>query len=268
MQTVKGKRCYSGAFPQKTGRRRGKQPKTTLNSRGISIFSHPLAQLFEYMPDVYYFVKNRRSEFVDANPPFVEMLGAHRLEDIKGKTDYDFSPRELAHHFVSDDRAVMETGKPIANRVELVPSSDGSINWHITSKVPLYDENGKVVGMAGFTRDLNKAGVSLNRYGAMAVVMNHIAAHSHEPITVQDLASLVHLSVSQFERKFRSLFHVTPVQYLIKHRINRACRMLVEGGTKITEIAAACGFYDHSHFIRQFTKALGTSPHEYRKQRT
>jgi len=227
---------------------------------------HSAMKLFEFLPDVCFFVKNLRSEFVHANPPFVEMLGARRLEDILGKTDYDFSPRELAHHFVRDDRQVMRSGKPMASRVELVPNADRSISWHVTTKVPLWNERGDVIGLAGYTRDLTRATVTAGRYRDMAVVIEHLDRHFPESITVRQLASLAHLSVSQFERRFKALFQVTPMRYLIRLRLNKACQMLATSSTKITEVAVQCGFYDHSHFIRQFTATFGLSPSEHRKQ--
>lgn len=218
------------------------------------------------MPDIYFFVKDRSGCFVDANRGFLEMLGVSRKEDIIGKTDYHYSPRELAEKFVADDSAVMSTETPIENRVELVPNGDGSISWHITTKVPLYDSEGKVAGLAGFTRDLRKAASTVKRYGIMTQVLEYIESHYAEPIRVSFLAASVHLSVSQFERRFKTLFQSTPLQYLNKVRITKACRRLLETDDKITKIASLCGFYDHSHFIRQFIRVTGVSPQRYRKE--
>jgi PAS domain S-box-containing protein len=225
----------------------------------------PFFALLEHLPDVYFFVKNIRSEFVHANAGFVEMLGAHRLDELVGRTDFDFSPRELASNFVRDDRRVMETGRPLANKVELVPNWDGSIRWHVTSKVPLFDGRGAVCGLAGFTRDLHKAGQSLRGYRTFAPVVEHIDAHHAEPLTVAGLAGIANLSVSQFERQMRRLFHVTPIQYLTRVRINHACRRLATTNAKLADVAAACGFYDHSHFTRHFARALGMTPGAYRR---
>ncbi len=226
---------------------------------------HSAMKLFDFLPDVSFFVKNLKSEFVHANPAFVEMLGGRRLADILGKTDYDFSPRELANHFVRDDRQVMRSGKPMASRVELVPNANRSISWHVTTKVPVRDPRGEVIGLAGFTRDLTRATVTAGRYREMAVVMEYMDKHFPESISVPRLASLTHLSLSQFERRFKALFQVTPMQYLIRLRLNKACQMLAASSTKITEIAVQCGFYDHSHFIRQFTATFGLSPSGYRR---
>lgn len=223
-------------------------------------------KLFEFLPDVCFFVKNLKSEFIYANPAFVEMLGSRRLEDIAGKTDYHFSPKELANHFVRDDRQVMHSGKPMASRVELVPNADRSISWHVTTKIPIRDGRGEVIGLAGFTRDLTRATVTAGRYRDMAVVMEYLDKHFQDSISVRQLAMLAHLSVSQFERRFKALFQVTPMQYLIRVRLNKACHILATSSTKIAEVAVQCGFYDHSHFIRQFTATLGIPPARYRRQ--
>ena len=82
----------------------------------------------------------------------------------------------------------------------------------------------------------------------------------------RELATIAHLSLSQFERRFKALFQVTPVQYLIRLRLNKAGQLLTSSTAKITDIASQCGFYDHSHFIRQFTRAYGLSPSAYRQQ--
>ena len=235
--------------------------------RSNSPLTHPLANLFEVMPERYFFVKDRNSRFVDANLGFVEMLGARHLSDIIGKTDFDFSPRTLAMKFVDDDRRVMETGEPISNKVEMVPNADGSISWHITSKVPLYSRAGIICGIAGITQDLRKSSSTVKRYRIMNEVLDFIDANFAEPVRMADLAAIVHLSVSQFERRFKALFQTTPLQYLTRVRINKACLMLATTDDTITEIASLCGFYDHSHFIRQFSRIVGMSPHSYRSNR-
>jgi transcriptional regulator GlxA family with amidase domain len=136
----------------------------------------------------------------------------------------------------------------------------------MTAKIPIRDQSGKVIGLAGITRDLSRASKTMHRYGDMAPVMQHLEAHYAAPISVTELAALVHLSVSQFERRFKSLFQTTPAQYLVRFRLNKASQLLATSATKITEIALQCGFYDHSHFIRQFTRAYGLSPSAYRRR--
>lgn len=227
---------------------------------------HSSMALFDTLPDVHFFVKNRRSEFVHANPGFVAMLGAPSLATIIGKTDHSFFLKKLADHFYRDDQQVMRSGKSMTSRVELVSNSDASISWHMTAKIPIRNQAGKVIGLAGITRNLTRASKTMHRYHDMAPVMQHLETHYATPITISELAERVHLSVSQFERRFKTLFQTTPAQYLVRFRLNKASQLLAVSATKITEIALQCGFYDHSHFIRQFTRAYGLSPSAYRRR--
>lgn len=238
----------------------------TTNTRGLTPSIHSALALFDFLPDVCFFLKNAKGEFVYANTPFLGMMRARTLAELVGKTDRDFSPRELADRFIRDDRQVMRSGRPMASRVELVQNADNSISWHITTKVPVRNDRGQVIGLAGITRDLHRANVTAGRYRDMAGVMEHMEAHYPEPVTVRALAGIAHLSMSQFERRFKALFQATPVEYLIRLRLNKASHLLTATTTKITAIAAQCGFYDHSHFIRQFTRAYGLSPSAYRRQ--
>jgi len=238
------------------------------SSRDKSLLSLiiPVSRLFAYLPDVYFFAKNTKGEFVYANESFVQMVGARTLNDVLGKNDYDFAPADLADRFVRDDREVMRTGRPVKRHVELVPNADGSITWHETSKIPLINEHGKICGMAGFTRDLHSGEVSWRRFQDLAPVVEYIAKHYAEPCRVSDLATLVHKSVSQFERVFRAAFGLSPARYVQKIRLQQTCRRLATTSDKIVEIAVSCGFYDHSHFTRSFKADFGLSPGAYRKR--
>jgi transcriptional regulator GlxA family with amidase domain len=71
--------------------------------------------------------------------------------------------------------------------------------------------------------------------------------------------------VSQLERKFKKTFLVTPSDYLLKVRINKACDYLGKTTDTIASIALNCGFYDHSDFTRKFVRAMGLTPKHYRE---
>lgn len=77
---------------------------------------------------------------------------------------------------------------------------------------------------------------------------------------------MVHLSVSQFERRFRKVFQTSPLKHIMRVRIRAASVRLTTTNDTIAAIALDCGFYDHSHFTRNFRKVMGTSPKDYRQQ--
>lgn len=222
--------------------------------------------LFNHLPDVYYFMKNRAGRFVLGNDTFVKQCGVDTEAEIIGKTDFDFFPLGRAESFVKDDNFVMETGESIIDRVELAPDPGNSINWFVTCKVPVYSNEGKIIGLAGTARDITRAGLALQPYTEMRAVLEYVRDNYSQSIEIKTLAALVHLSVSQFERRFRKVFQTSPLKHIMRVRIRAASVRLTTTNDTIAAIALDCGFYDHSHFTRNFRKVMGTSPKDYRQQ--
>jgi len=224
--------------------------------------------LFNYLPDVYFFAKDRAGRFVMANDLFVRQCGAEVEEEVVGKSDFDFFPLGRAESYVKDDAYVMEAGESIIHRVELAPDPGNSINWFVTTKVPLYSAEGEIIGLAGTARDITRAGLALRPYTEMQTVLEHVRDNYANLIEIKELAALVHLSISQFERRFRKVFQIPPLKHIMNVRIRAASLMLTSTNDTIASIALDCGFYDHPHFTRNFRKIMGVSPKEYRKQYT
>lgn len=88
-----------------------------------------------------------------------------------------------------------------------------------------------------------------------------------EPISVEMLAELVHLSKSYFMSCFKKAAGIGAIEYLAQLRINAACRMLTDTTASISDIAYHCGYNNLSNFNRQFRSAIGCSPREYRRSR-
>jgi PAS domain S-box-containing protein len=230
--------------------------------------SQPFMELFDHLGDVYFFMKDQRGHFVAANPLQVEKLGCGSEADVIGKTDHDFFPRHLVAAYREDDRRVMATGRPIIKKVEVVANPDGTMEWHITSKLPVWDRAGRVIGITGFMRKLDRDAHSWLPYQEMSRVVDYIRANYAAPLMVATLARVVGLSVSQFERRFQQVFHMTPTRFLTRFRVTRACDFLIKTNGTITQIALDVGFFDHSHFSRSFKSILGLSPGEYRRAHT
>jgi AraC-like DNA-binding protein len=97
-----------------------------------------------------------------------------------------------------------------------------------------------------------------------------IAAMTHKSnyrahIAVEDLADIAGMSVRQLGRRFKTLFQVTPVVYANRYRVQKACLALRNSEESVTDIALEVGFYDSSHFVRQFRRFVGMTPTEYRE---
>ena len=90
-------------------------------------------------------------------------------------------------------------------------------------------------------------------------------AHAHAPVDLATTARAVSLSMFHFLRVFAQVLGVTPHQYLLRSRVRRAARLLVEDTQSITDIAFEVGFGDLSNFVRTFHRAAGMPPGEFRQ---
>ncbi len=224
----------------------------------------PLMQLFEYIPDVYFWIKDTHFKYIFGNQALHEKTGMLTPEALVGKTDLDFYPFEIASKYQKDDLEVMSKGLPIVNRIELVLNEDRTIGWYSTNKVVVLSKTGKVMGTAGTTRPVNREGVWDLPYREMSKVVDYISGQYANRIDIQKLAEMSFLSLSQFERKFKQAFKLSPLQFIIKVRIKSACRELLGTDDNITTIALRTGFESQKYFSRLFLREIGVSPKDYR----
>jgi AraC-like DNA-binding protein len=222
--------------------------------------------LFDAVPDVCLFVKDRRSRFVTGNRAWLDMHGVGTAADIAGKCDADFHPPALAAQYVAEDRRVMRSGRPLRDQAWLVRDHAGVPRWYLCTKVPLFDDRGAVDGLAGILRPFDRAGQAPDEYRRLTPVMEHVVRHFGRPIAVADLARLAGVSASQLQRDFRRLFNITPGDYVLRTRLLMARRRLEESADAVGLIARHCGFYDQSHFTRAFKAHVGMPPLEYRRR--
>jgi len=108
--------------------------------------------LLARMPHRIFF-KDTDSVFVSVNDLFARGLGA-RPEDVVGRTDFDFYPRELAQKYVADDRAVMQSGR--ARVIVEKNVIDGEERIVEVTKVPVTDDDGRLVGLLGVFTDISE----------------------------------------------------------------------------------------------------------------
>ena len=130
----------------------------------------------------------------------------------------------------------------------------------------MFGPGGKVLGIAGAMRDVQKASDMLAPYREMGPALAHLFARYEEKIDFHRLAALVPLSLSQLDRRFKQLFQLTPQQFLLRVRMSAACQMLASTDRSILQIALRTGFYDQSYFTKQFQRRQGLTPTAYRKK--
>jgi PAS domain S-box-containing protein len=108
--------------------------------------------LLENTPDQIYF-KDRRGRFLRASRAVAELLGASSAKDLIGKTDFDFWSVETARGTAADEQRIMKTREPLVGKIERLVHRDGRISWDYTTKMPLLDTRGEVIGICGINKD-------------------------------------------------------------------------------------------------------------------
>jgi PAS domain S-box-containing protein len=130
----------------------------TEHKRADEALAHTHEQLqamLDNIPDRVYF-KDTQSRFVKCNQAVARRLGVEDPERVVGKKDSDFYPPEKAEEFYQDEQRIIQAGKPLINKIEMLTRPSGEVTWSSVSKVPLRDKEGKIVGLVGISRDITE----------------------------------------------------------------------------------------------------------------
>lgn len=225
----------------------------------------PFKQLFDLLPDVAFFVKDRKGRFILNNRLATEVCGVASESETIGKDGSGIFQDDRMALYRQQDELVMSTGKPIINAI-CPPPRRGTDALIIYSKVPLKDRSGKVIGLAGIWREVRGLRGPPAAWGRLSRAVEQMHERYAETPDFAALAKTAGLSRSQFDRQFRRLFGCSPREHLLYVRIDAASRLLETTAMKTTDIAIETGFYDHSHFSRTFRRLVGCSPLTYRRR--
>ena len=117
-----------------------------------------LRMVIDNLPDNIY-AKDKFGRFILNNPAHAKDLGAKSPEEMKGKSDFDFFPPELARQFFDDEQQIIKTGLPVINQEQhkfRPGDTSGEKYWSVSSKVIWRDEKGEILGTVGITRDIHE----------------------------------------------------------------------------------------------------------------
>ncbi len=139
-----------------------------------------LRAMFDQVAD-YLFVKDSRCRFVFANQAVAADLGLETADDLVGKTDLELHPFPVAMGFFTEERKVLRTGIPLIDKEEGIITPSGACRWFASSKYPLRDDDGNIVGLFGVCRDITERRKADGLRDAQAQVLEMIA--SSAPLT-------------------------------------------------------------------------------------
>ena len=225
-----------------------------------------LSSLFDCAPDVAFFVKNSTGQYIAINNSLVDRHGLQDKEQILGKTPSQLCSGELGEVPAAQDSEVLKTGQPIVEHLELHLFRPKHPVWCLTTKMPIKNSAGEVIGLIGFSRDVRIAVHVDEIPPKFASALARFEKNMGAAISPASLAEESELTSQKLIRLTKKLYGITPTQLIAKIRIAAACRQLEETDRSIADIAFSCGFSDHSAFTRAFKSSTSVTPSVFRSQ--
>ena len=136
-----------------------------------------LRTLIDNLPD-YIFIKDTSSRFLLVNKISGETVGTPNPEEFVGKSDFDLFPPELAKQYYMKEQEIIRTGQALINQEESsIDLETGAKRWRLTTKIPFRDEQGRIAGIVGISRDITerkRAEEVLRERNRELVMLNHM----------------------------------------------------------------------------------------------
>jgi PAS domain S-box-containing protein len=114
-----------------------------------------LHTLMDSIPDYIYF-KDATGRFTRSNRAHTELLGFQDAGQVIGKTTLDLFESQSAHEAYADDLRIIQTGQPVSDAIHYSEIRDSDLRWYSTTKAPIKDKDGQVIGLIGISRNITR----------------------------------------------------------------------------------------------------------------
>lgn len=153
-----------------------------------------LRTVIDNIPDAIYMKDNNFRKLV-ANKGDASHSGIDNVSDMIGKSDYDLYPKQIAEMYIADDKKVMESGKAVINREEILPFAD-KFRWVLTSKIPLKTDDNKVFGLVGIGRDITE----IKEQQSKLRLLQQTIEQSPISVVITDINGIIEYVNPEFEK--------------------------------------------------------------------
>jgi AraC-like DNA-binding protein len=229
-----------------------------------------MVALMDELSGVMFCAKDTTGRYVLVNQVFVRRTNERSRRQVIGRRAGDLFVPELAERYTTQDDEVLRTGRPLRNELELIRRVGGAPGWFLTSKLPVHDDSGRVVGLVSVSQDLREDDADDATMDAMARLVAAVQRHLDETpgvsLTMADLAVMAGCTTAALDRRVRRVFGLTPRQLVLRARVERAAHLLTTTSTPLAGVAAAAGFYDQAAFTRTFARLTGETPSSFRRR--
>lgn len=220
--------------------------------------------LFDFLQDVVFFFKDTSGRYVVVNQTLVERCGLQNKQQLIGFTASEVFGLPMGQGYEDQDYSVVKSGQPITRQLELHVYPSRKIGWCLTSKLPLFNNQGHIIGLTGISQDLLLPDITSAEYNQIVSAVNYAQSHIAEAPTASTLASAAAMSLYRLDRRMQRVFGLTTGQWLLKLRLDTARQQLLNTDLPIAEIALNVGYSDQGAFTRQFRRTTGLTPSQFR----
>ena len=221
-----------------------------------------MEQVFDGVEEMLFYVKDQSGRYVFVNDTFVKRLGFESKSQMIGKAAIQVYPNGLGRQYSIHDLEILKSGVGFKNRLMSHLSADGEHSLALITKEPIIDDNGKIAGVCGITRDLNiQDQESLKN---LEKILNFIEECPQTLLSREQIEELIGPRTNKLERVIKKTFKITLMEFIKIKKLEIACRKLARTDDKIVNIALEVGYSDQSAFSRQFKKKIGVTPQAYR----
>jgi len=231
---------------------------------GVPLDLGLIEQVLDHVPEIAFFMKDRYGRYLAVNQSLVERCGFREKHELLGRRAREIFPKELGELYDAQDESVLRTARPILDRLELHWYAGRRPGWCLTTKLPIRDRSGAVIGLVGISRDLRAHEDAEAIPTGFARAVEFLDSHCDEALSPGSLARRAGLPPVRFARLTKRIFRLTPNQLILQKRLNAAARLLIETDRSMADIACTCGFYDHSAMTRAFRSATNMTPTQFR----
>lgn len=144
-----------------------------------------LESLLDNVPDNIYF-KDLESRFIKVSANMLKCYGCSSSDQLLGKTDADLFTEEHARPALEDEQEIIRTGKPLVGKIEKETLPNGRVNWVSSTKIPLRDANGQIIGTMGMSRFVTELKNAQEQLANESRLLKTVIEHALAGIFVKD----------------------------------------------------------------------------------
>ncbi|MEM6885743.1 MAG: SpoIIE family protein phosphatase [Verrucomicrobiota bacterium] len=178
------------------------------DSRALALQKQLMDNLMQNTPDRIFF-KDKNSKFIRISRATTEHFGLVNPDKAVGKTDFDFFSQEHAQQAYEDEQEILNSGTPIIGKIEKETFEDDSKHdyWALTTKMPLLDEDGEVIGTFGISRDFTNQKIMEDQLEHERNRLNELTEELSEQnaIMEEDMQMAREVQQALIPQEFRSL---------------------------------------------------------------